>query len=542
LIVLAFVQEPFDVDCPRMSLMCPTEEEEEAMLEVPETKPEAARAIMEWEKARAFDRFVRDWPTVWLNAWACDPLYNLLRADLPKAREVMMEWRGLVQGVDPKALLPARSVGVCESASTFAVAYLAVVDDTKPLTLEAHNDFTNVFMPPKKKIPVEFFKLLAATCRKNEVFKTMEMALIKSAAQELEHGSAIEEALAIIAAGQMVKENVDKYVQLLPVWQSPPGCRPVMVELVSLHVRKWLVSFVADLEAQHNSGDRELSEMLSEMTQCRDALSAFLGKGNSECDAAHGKALLLLTEMSGKSSAAFMCELASGDYEDLDSALENKSFVGRVDSLRGHTVENQEGLTTVMTALAAKLESSLCNISVESSPVVMQLLRNTLALNFFTKTHDEKLMKSLVERGVAAFEAFIAWEAGNSKANLASFNKAVLSYQAFSLPTGQQSEAHVRVLRSCLVGLTRALEAHIALQIGKASEASKELGVQMAEYRQIAGGLRNGTSWKADIDEHDTLADILALANAPRTGLLAGPGSKVTQAKDELLKVFRKPL
>jgi hypothetical protein len=367
-------------------------------------------------------------------------------------------------------------------------------------------------------------------------------ALIKSAAQELEQGSAIEEALAIIDAGQMVKENVDKFVQLLPIWQSPPGCRPVMVELVSSHLRKWLVSRVAEMEAQHNGGGRELSEMLSEMTQCHDALSAFLGKGNSECDAAHGRALLLMTEMSAKSSASYMAELAAGNHEDLDSALENKDFVGRVDSLRGHTVDNPEVLTTVMTALAGRLESSLSNISVESSPVVLQLLRNTLALNFFTKTHDEKLLKTMVERAVAAFDAHIAWEAGSSKANLTSFNKTILSYQAFSLPTGKQSEAHVRVLRRCLEGLVRAFQAHLTVQTGKASEASKELSVQMAEYRQIAGGLRDGTSWKADIDEHATLADILALANAPRTGLLAGPGSKVTQARDELQKVFGKPL
>ena len=531
--------ESFDVEEPRMFMVAPTADEEDALQEQPEPKPDLPSEIMEWEVRKAFDKGVQAWPTTWLNAFACDALYNLLKGDLPKSFELMCQWLKLSTAVDMKVILPPRSRAACEQVDTFATAYVAVAADSEILTAHRHAAFTSVFTPQKGKPQAEFFKLLATTCRKNLDFKTLEASLIRGAGKELEAGDDLRAILATIISGGLNQEHVEKTMTGLATWV--PACRPGVTARITTGIKAWLAEQVAQLTSQDASAISDTAAALSTLSWCKEKLSFFALISEHAADAheIQEKATTLLNVLNAKSSSAFFESLAQDGADQ--EPLESSGFVGKVDALLGHdTTELQPTLQIIGAALVGKLHAFAEGIAKEGAPETLrQVLANALAINDHTKLFSDKVMKAIVDKAIALRTTFVAYNTSQTKSNLNAFNKAVLQWKAFKLSTGEQSHAQVNMLRSCLIGNTTALEEHMKIQSQKSGDAVKELTLHIGEYKGISCGCRDGCSWKTGIEDDWSVDRILEHASVPRTGLLAGPGSKVSMAKDELTKAVR---
>ena len=106
------------------------------------------------------------------------------------------------------------------------------------------------------------------------------------------------------------------------------------------------------------------------------------------------------------------------------------------------------------------------------------------------------------------------------------------------MKTDKQSIEHKQLLTGMLLGLAAALMAHKVLQELKTTAAEAEFNHVFTKAREIAGGLRDGTIWKADVAADWTLDQVLVHA-AKEDGLLNGPGKRVPNLKVELASAWR---
>ncbi len=76
----------FDVEAPQLWQVSPLRGDEEMLEETPQQKPTLPAAVQEWEANRAFDKSVASFPTLFLNAFGTDALYQLLKTDISKSK------------------------------------------------------------------------------------------------------------------------------------------------------------------------------------------------------------------------------------------------------------------------------------------------------------------------------------------------------------------------------------------------------------------------------------------------------------------------
>ena len=197
--------EQFDIENPSMAGLCPsTTDEDEATNFVAKDspKPEKPADAIVYDKERAFDKYVSSFRPSYLNHWACESVYAMLKEDLESSAKFALLW---LQTFDDVVLESRLSPGMCTAAhmvKQFAMAYYTVVSDT-PITAAKFQAFTAVFLGQKGKPIAEFHKLLVVNCRKQSTFAKREALVAPAASTEIEHGSALLETLKEITSGNL---------------------------------------------------------------------------------------------------------------------------------------------------------------------------------------------------------------------------------------------------------------------------------------------------------------------------------------------------
>ncbi len=150
-----------------------------------------------------------------------------------------------------------------------------------------------------------------------------------------------------------------------------------------------------------------------------------------------------------------------------------------------------------------------------------------------SKIVDILLVRSLVVKQQMLAAAYELYEPRKTKSNAAKLNNAVLAYFGVRLKLDRQSSEHKQFFKDCMEGIAPALSSHKALQEEKGKEAESELNQILNTADVSAGGLRDGTVWKAMVTAEMTLQQVLDLASEPN-GLLLGPFKVVQGLKVHL--------
>ena len=524
-------QSEFDTSCPRMWQVAPTLSDEQALDEEVDAKPENAAEVREWEMGRAFDKSVRGFGTFYMNAWACDSLYQLLRTDLTKVETIMSKWIEHEAYMD-KSVLGERALEAVATVTVFANACMAVISKAF-LTAEAHNDFVQVFIPGKAKQPTgraEFFRLLAVTCRKHPKWKDLESRTVGCAAREILVAPLAKSALAVFNAGAVSFDHVDDIMKSLPVWKEE--CREGALDHIEGAVRSWLIKKVSEITTE--AADAHIEDiLLQDLAKLKDHLAFF---DDAESQKARDSAGETFQQVAASASTHAILNMAVTD----DFLVSNADFISKVDALP-QTLPDE--VQTALEDIGRKFHEGISEMAAkilteDDSELIYQGIANLTALGsrVALKGSLPKLMKTLVDKAIVVRTVFRKYTSIPNSTTTVALNRAVLAFKAVILKKDEQTEFMVQFLRSCLGGLAPALEAHSKVQSEKVCDCQSELQMQIDDLAAVCKGARDGSSWKAGIDDSWSLKQVLDQAHVAK-GLLAGPGAKVIGAKALLAEV-----
>ncbi len=230
--------------------MVPTRDEEESAADAntegkkKEDRPEQLVEGMEWDKGRALDKYVKEFLNFYVNCWACESMYVLLKDNLQGSLELMMACRASFATID-LSQLPPSSRKAAQLVYSFVTAFGAVAVP-EPMDRASYCEYQAVFVGVKGKVIPEFHKLLVLQCRKNVEFKTLEAMIPRSAAIEMESGPQVVTAISELkdAVGRTSAELVNKYVALVVgEWKAMrPGTVKPVVTLLEAAVIKQLTT------------------------------------------------------------------------------------------------------------------------------------------------------------------------------------------------------------------------------------------------------------------------------------------------------------
>ena len=202
-----------------------------------------------------------------------------------------------------------------------------------------------------------------------------------------------------------------------------------------------------------------------------------------------------------------------------------------------------EALETIRDHLRCVVKQQAKNIAADGmGDSLRQSVKNLLSLEprlpADTVEVDSATLNMLVDKLIAVDAAFQKYDGAKTKPNMIAFNKCMVAFRQFRLPVGQQTPFQVDLLRQCLAGLWQALQSHSALQQSRIKEAEDELKLHLGEAEKISYGCRDGSSWKAAIPDDWTISQLLDFAHTPKTGLVNGPGARVSNLKESLEQAF----
>ncbi len=147
------------------------------------------------------------------------------------------------------------------------------------------------------------------------------------------------------------------------------------------------------------------------------------------------------------------------------------------------------------------------------------------------KGANPKLMSRIFEKAVYVKVALAKFESSAAKTNQVGLNRAVQNFkQVAVLGVNEDTEFMVSFLRNILKSISPAYTAQSKVVCEKIKEATAEFKVIVDEAAKFAGGTRNGSSWKTEINQKWGLKRILENAFAPG-GLCTGPGETVRAMK-----------
>jgi hypothetical protein len=238
----------------------------------------------------------------------------------------------------------------------------------------------------------------------------------------------------------------------------------------------------------------------------------------------------------------FVCVGSAGSIYDEGSTEEIKTadFISRLDALKGHDITPYVAvLSAVAEALLAEIQTCFVNVCADDDPPssehVKQVCKNVQALAEYIETGVAKsFWQAVVPKLLAASESFAKFKCVKNKTNSHGFNRAVIAWKEYKLPIEQQNEVTKGFLKHAIQGLVPAFAEHKNQQKIISDEALSTFKMTLREHQKIAGGTRDGSSWKESLDPGADLKAVLDLAIVPKSGLLAGPGEKVKLGKQTI--------
>ncbi len=227
----------------------------------------------------------------------------------------------------------------------------------------------------------------------------------------------------------------------------------------------------------------------------------------------------------------------------MDEDIISSDFIGRLDALQGHDVSALgEALKAIEIALTNTIKAKAQQIMTEGVAAEILLLgKNYCTLSEYVETlMPKQLAKNVFEKSVPFANAYIKYREVKNKTNTTAFCKAAVGWQDVRLPLAAQTPEHQGFLAAFLLGLQDALMEHKKLRKDMAEEGAEILRELVKTYSLIAAGSRDGSSWRSGLSDDAALKVVLDHTMVPKTGLLAGPGTKVMAGKQTLTEVFIK--
>ena len=497
-------------------------------------------AEVESFKKKALKSWLNDIGVFFLASWCCDSLMALMRNDLDVAGKAMSEWLDCTSDVETwgrschKLLTEA-----VKHTRTFAMGVLAVLGHL-PLNQEVYAAFMASFVNAKtyKSQSLESLRLMVSTLRKNDRWNQLEKQCMKCASQELLMAAELQALSSRLAQSHQPDHATtkDMHKQLLKLRPSVRSASLNDVESRMASVLETQAKVLTD-KAFDNLTDQEIVELeflvtaLAEFEhspqyqQTQSALQScneHLSKWRQE------KRLKTLVAMSEGAEAVQTKQL----IQTLD-ALQSTELDPNV--LQGLERELQKALKVVAASADAEKKSA------------DQLLDNLGAvkesLSIFEDTDKHSKIKydfvgKLMAAGLQIRCAHGQWKSSGGKAPLLSFIKAHSSFGDLTITREMHASSHFyKDLAAELVkGNADALRALKEEKKKRAADAANVVWTLIKECDQWAHGLRDGSSWKAQLAEDATLEEILTLAGS-KGQLLSGPGAKVISTKSTLEEV-----
>jgi hypothetical protein len=216
-------------------------------------------------------------------------------------------------------------------------------------------------------------------------------------------------------------------------------------------------------------------------------------------------------------------------------------FENKMNALQGHDVSPfKECLTAIEVAvhahLIAKCEDIMNDDGVEALKAVTknyQALADHIELQL-----PKHITKGWVPKACDLITAYHRFAAAKSKTNTHGFNKAFMVWKEYKLPATEKNDPAVGLIRSLLKGMGQAIMEHLQVQKAVINENAGALKALLKEYKGIARGMKDGTSWKEGLEPKISLKQLLNHAATPKTGLLSGNGAKVSAGRKSLTEVL----
>lgn len=227
-------------------------------------------------------------------------------------------------------------------------------------------------------------------------------------------------------------------------------------------------------------------------------------------------------------------------------------FYQAVASLSGHSVcvlEMCHVWPQMLVAIDGKIVSTL---EVDLQASVVQLLKNREEMLTLCATSGVELTRCSVHTNVETFLAavrdFVAasqvYRASNkSLAAFGNFNKCANEFKKLLADVNTEPEGLDNLLGLLKAAFTQNEEfaEHIkgydAACDAKIAAAAEVLKVKLNEAKLISGGTRDGVLWKSSMEgKRHTLEEVMTLA---QDTLLKGPGKRVTELQDELVRAVK---
>ena len=546
--------EDFCLDAPAMWMLVPTENEETNAGDAAEAdghksaEEEGVSVPDQQQKAvdSQFDDATRTFPTFLQNAFANDQFLTMLRTSISDSCEYMRTWLAQFEEYDQfDQDVGLKTRNSITEINLFCQAYVAAAGH-QLLTRETHQAFVKFFLPCRGTTPTVFARMVVAGARKHVEWKNVEAQTVSAAHAELQHGHALlafddELTRGAIDHPKALPDNMAKVSDWKKTFRASRMTKvlkkleDLLHQFVTKAVGGELECSVDDLHSLAESlrnealeGDVKLREdALVKLRKCMKAkafVSAtkyFTGVATCGEHAAPG----LCSQGFGAQLLPLKEQDVADDVKEALSIIQDKIIEETCTLARSLGQESQEDPNET-----------------DGKSTLKQGILNLIELQEFLAGKDRLVKAQIDVLSLQSKCAAAVAGAGNrykekpSQGTWSQYVKAVAQWTAAKISGPAKSDNTVRFCRACLEGLQHYLQSFRQIAQEKGDVELAALQKLICEYRLIAYGCRDGSSWKKDISEEAKVEDVTRIASIPKVGLLAGPGAKVAACKTELEK------
>ena len=539
----------FDIHNPNMFMVFPSIDEEEA---ADDTNNEPTREDMTpteqmgYDMSKKFDANTLAFPRWFCECWGSDYMFELIQTSVDQSVELFSLWAKRAGATDLSGV-GANTRAAIDDTATFASAYVAVCGSAI-FTPESHSAFVQTFVSQRRNGDPTL-KSLATAARKSKEFRSQEAKAIEFGSKELEYGEHIRSWDRKLTAycdedGTLTLDDLDTVLNNLPQWNV--NCRSGAQELVSFDMKLVrCISKMLILDEAESSKNLDVDAQIHRLSALRNHVKYF---DSTDADVkAEGIGLKRsiedrLTRVSGDRAFTLLATMCEDSSHPLYTCPKFKKFINdcpypQLATLPLGQIANMAicRLCTIVSDkevsdadVFAKCFAGLANVAA----IEVKLKEADLKLEF-----DQTLYNDFAKRAHGLHLAGSACEASPSKSTFTALNKAMLAWKGGRKVPADLPHLH-DLVKEFIARLAPYIQTHTKYLNDSIETAEATLRGVVDEYTKIAGGTRDGSSWKASIDADMSVDDVLALANTSKTGLLAGPGAKVSGAKDVLDKAF----
>ena len=530
----------FDRLEPRMYLLLPTQEDEDNLCGSDDEKPTLPKELIDYEMSKAYDCQVAEFGTWFQKCWMSDALYDLASKNVEGFKEVCTAW--IMSRKDYKPcddFKPGqKAFASADKVTEFARAYMAVAGDSCMDKVD-HEAFCDFFV--STKAAYSNFKPFITACRRCDGFFAFENEAVRCASSELEFGQRFN-----FHIGKLVDDaaNVDdntlqEIMDLMPNYRK---CRRRTYTKLQDLVIQYIILRIGEVYKDKDTADIERLERMKFLSNHAASLSPGLDPELVEqFTAAKIKAQELIEVVQEQVVLAELAEIAS-DKTEGRMELADPAFAHKLDCLRKLSTVPNDYWDPLLNYCCIQISGLFAALDDDE---VSQAHLKTATAHFTTLT--DRLWKENVKhvypangiamvtlKGLKVLTAGTQYNNAKTKVNFLALNRAYLDFQ--TVKVGGDKEVVKDLVRGILHKNSTIKAVWYEVAKLAAIEAASELRIVTEDYMLICKGTRDGSDWKDAVPENADFVAVHSIANTPKTGLLHGPGQKVLNGRDVLVK------